>query len=187
MSYSLKSIVIDPISKEKPESAIILCHGYGGDGQDISILANYWKNYLPKTIFICPDAPEKCSISPSGFQWFELGNHSEDQILAKSLVAEAKLNKLIDEVKERNNMAYRRFSFINTGMNSGSEFEIFRKKSNELDKKRGVSYHVAVFRNIFGGKDSDYLTILIDKTRMDYMNNFISRMEKRRNSSDWEK
>ena len=105
MSYSLKSIIIDPISKEKPESAVILCHGYGGDGKDISILANYWKNYLPKTIFICPDAPEKCSISPSGFQWFELGEHSEDQILAKSLVSEAKLNKLIDEVKEKNNIS----------------------------------------------------------------------------------
>ena len=88
MSYSLKSIVIDPISKEKPESAIILCHGYGGDGQDISILANYWKNYLPKTIFICPDAPEKCSISPSGFQWFELGNHSVKQ------------HKLIENINE---------------------------------------------------------------------------------------
>ena len=105
MSYSLKSIIIDPISKEKPESAVILCHGYGGDGKDISILANYWKNYLPKTIFICPDAPEKCSISPSGFQWFELGEYSEDQILAKSLVSETKLNKLIDEVKERNNIS----------------------------------------------------------------------------------
>ena len=105
MSYSLKSIIIDPISKEKPESAVILCHGYGGDGKDISILANYWKNFLPKTIFICPDAPEKCSISPSGFQWFELGEYSEDQILAKSLVSETKLNKLIDEVKERNNIS----------------------------------------------------------------------------------
>ena len=105
MSYTLKSIIIDPISKEKPESAVILCHGYGGDGKDISILANYWKNFLPKTIFICPDAPEKCSISPSGFQWFELGEHSEDQILAKSLVSEVKLNKLIDEVKEKNNIS----------------------------------------------------------------------------------
>ena len=105
MSYSLKSIIIDPISKEKPESAVILCHGYGGDGKDISILANYWKNFLPKTIFICPDAPEKCSISPSGYQWFELGEYSEDQILAKSLVSETKLNKLIDEVKERNNIS----------------------------------------------------------------------------------
>ena len=63
------------------------------------------ENYLPKTIFICPDAPEKCSISPSGFQWFELGEYSEDQILAKSLVSEAKLNKLIDEVKEKNNIS----------------------------------------------------------------------------------
>ena len=105
MSYSLKSIIIDPISKEKPESAVILCHGYGGDGKDISILANYWKNFLPKTIFICPDAPEKCSISPSGYQWFELGEYSEDQILAKSLVSEVKLNKLIDEVKEKNNIS----------------------------------------------------------------------------------
>jgi len=104
MSYSLKSIIIHPISKEKPESAIILCHGYGGDGKDISILANYWKNYLPKTIFICPNAPERCSVNPDGFQWFELEEESTDQILAKSLVAEIKLNKLIEEVKEKNNL-----------------------------------------------------------------------------------
>ena len=65
------------------------------------------------------------------------------------------------------------------------EFEMFRKKGKELDEKRGVSYHVAVFRNIFGGKDADYLTVLIDKTRMDYMNNFINRMDKRRKAKDW--
>ena len=88
--------------------------------------------------------------------------------------------------EERNNMSYRRFSFINTGMNSGGDFEMFRKKGNELDKKRGVNYHVAVFRNVFGGKDADYLTILIDKTRLDYMNNFMDRMEKRRKAKDWE-
>ena len=105
MSYSLNTTVIKASEKQKPENVVILCHGYGGDGKDISILANYWKNYLPKTIFICPDAPEKCSISPSGFQWFELGEHSEEQILAKSLVSETKLNKLIDEVKERNNIS----------------------------------------------------------------------------------
>tara|TARA_B110000977_G_C11038813_1_gene478108 strand:- start:952 stop:1725 length:774 start_codon:yes stop_codon:yes gene_type:complete len=88
--------------------------------------------------------------------------------------------------EERDQMAYRRFSFINTGMNSGDEFEMFRKKNIKLDKQRGVSFHVAVFKNIFGGKDVDYLTILIDKSRLDYMNNFIDRMEKRRNASDWE-
>ncbi len=104
MNYSLNTIVLEPLSKKKPKNAVILCHGYGGDGKDISILAGYWKNYLPDTIFICPDAPEKCAASISGFQWFDLIDESPEQILSKSLIAENKLNKLIDEVKEKNNL-----------------------------------------------------------------------------------
>ena len=104
MTYSLNTIVLEPLSKNKPKNAVILCHGYGGDGNDISILANYWKAHLPDTIFICPDAPEKCAASPTGFQWFDLMDQTREQILAKSLIAENKLNKLIDEVKEKNNL-----------------------------------------------------------------------------------
>jgi len=104
MSYSLNTIILEPLSKEKPKSAVILCHGYGGDGKDISILANYWRAHLPNTIFICPDAPEKCAASPTGFQWFDLMDQTPEQVLSKSLVAESKLNKLIDEVKDKNNL-----------------------------------------------------------------------------------
>ena len=104
MTYSLNTIVLEPNSKKKPKNAVILCHGYGGDGKDISILANYWRAYLPDTIFICPDAPEKCAASPSGFQWFDLMDQTPEQVLAKSLVAENKLNKIIDEVKNKHNL-----------------------------------------------------------------------------------
>ncbi len=104
MTYSLNTIVLEPLSKNKPKNAVILCHGYGGDGKDISILANYWRAHLPDTIFICPDAPEKCAASPSGFQWFDLMDQTPEQVLAKSLVAENKLNKLIDEVKLNNDI-----------------------------------------------------------------------------------
>ena len=104
MTYSLNSIVLKPLSNNNPKNAVILCHGYGGDGNDISILANYWRTYLPDTIFICPDAPEKCAASPLGFQWFDLMDQTPEQVLAKSLVAENKLNKLIDEVKKNNNL-----------------------------------------------------------------------------------
>ena len=38
MTYSLNSVILEPLSKEKPKNAVILCHGYGGDGKDISIL-----------------------------------------------------------------------------------------------------------------------------------------------------
>ena len=104
MSYSLNTTILEPLSKKKPKSAVILCHGYGGDGKDISILASYWRNFLPDTIFICPDAPEQCVANSMGFQWFDLMDQTSDQVLSKSLVAEIKLNKLIDEVKEKNDI-----------------------------------------------------------------------------------
>ena len=104
MSYSLNTTILEPLSKEKPKNAVILCHGYGGDGKDISLLASYWRAHLPETLFICPDAPEKCVASPAGFQWFDLIDQAPEQVLSKSLVAERKLNKLIDEVKDKNNL-----------------------------------------------------------------------------------
>ena len=94
MTFSLNTIILEPLSKEKPKNAVILCHGYGGDGKDIAILASYWRAHLTETIFLCPDAPEKCAASPTGFQWFDLMDQTPEQILSKSLVAENKLNKL---------------------------------------------------------------------------------------------
>ena len=104
MTYALNTIILEPLSKNKPKNAVILCHGYGGDGKDISILANYWRAHLPDTIFLCPDAPEKCAASQTGFQWFDLMDQSPEQILTKSLIAENKLNNLIDEAKKKNNL-----------------------------------------------------------------------------------
>ena len=49
MSYSLNTTILNPLSKsEKPKNAVILCHGYGGDGKDISLVASYWRSYLPE-------------------------------------------------------------------------------------------------------------------------------------------
>ena len=100
MGYSLNTTIISSSNKQKPENAVILCHGYGGDGKDISLLANYWKNYLPNTIFLCPDAPEVCKVNPSGFQWFDLSKDDSDYILQESLKAEKKLLNYINEVKD---------------------------------------------------------------------------------------
>ena len=48
---SLDTIVVKPDSGERPKNAVVLLHGYGGSGKDISVLANYWKRFLPSTIF----------------------------------------------------------------------------------------------------------------------------------------
>tara|TARA_B100000029_G_C17332191_1_gene872092 strand:- start:170 stop:826 length:657 start_codon:yes stop_codon:yes gene_type:complete len=96
--YILDSTIIEPQSKDKPKQAIVLCHGYGGDGKDISMLAVNWRRFLPDAIFLCPNAPEICSVNPSGFQWFDLEMEKEEKILEKSLIAEEKLTLFLDQV-----------------------------------------------------------------------------------------
>ena len=50
MNLSLKVQLLDQ-EKDKINSVIILLHGYGGDGKDISMLSLNWKRFLPNTIF----------------------------------------------------------------------------------------------------------------------------------------
>ena len=114
-NYILKTNIIEPISKLQPKQIIVLCHGYGGDGKDISILALNWQRFLPDAIFLCPNAPEVCSINPAGFQWFDLTIEKQDVVLEKSLIAEEKLNKFLDQILDNyqlqaNNLALIGFS-----------------------------------------------------------------------------
>ena len=97
-SYNLEVTPVFPLSKNKPKQIIILCHGYGGDGKDISSLAINWQRYLPEAIFLCPNAPEICNDNPQGYQWFDLTIEKEEVILDKSLIAEEKLNTFLDQV-----------------------------------------------------------------------------------------
>ena len=96
--FILDTTTLLPLSKNKPQQAIVLCHGYGGNGKDISLLALNWQRFLPNAIFLCPNAPEICSISPQGFQWFDLTSEKEEIILEKSLIAEEKLNTFLNQV-----------------------------------------------------------------------------------------
>ena len=95
-SIGIQSLIIpSPESIQEIKNAIILFHGYGGDGKDISMLSMGWKRYLPNTIFICPNGHEPCSINPSGFQWFDLTKDDPKYILEQSLKAEKKLKQLL--------------------------------------------------------------------------------------------
>ena len=99
MKFCLNTTIINPEDNENIENAIILLHGYGGDGKDISMLTLNWKRFLKNTIFLCPDAHEICKINPNGFQWFDLDTDDTDYILNESKKAENKLKKYIDEIK----------------------------------------------------------------------------------------
>ena len=99
MTFCLNSIIIKPENGNEIKNAIILLHGYGGDGKDISMLSLNWKRHMPNTVFICPNGHETCSINPSGFQWFDLTKDDPEYILEQSIKAENKIQKFIHEIK----------------------------------------------------------------------------------------
>ena len=132
MTFCLDSIIIKPEEGKEIKNAIILLHGYGGDGKDISMLTMNWKRFLPNTIFLCPNGHEPCPINPSGFQWFDLTKDDPNYILEQSLRAEKKLNNFIDQIKdefkiENKNICLSGFSqgcmmSLNIGLTANEEF-----------------------------------------------------------------
>ena len=104
MTFCLTTTITKPETDIKVENAVILLHGYGGDGKDINMLTLSWKRFLSNTIFLSPDGHERCKINPSGFQWFDLTSDNSKYILEQSKKAELKLKEFIDEVKNKYNL-----------------------------------------------------------------------------------
>ncbi len=87
------------VARGKARSAVIFLHGYGADGADLLGLADPLAPHLPDTAFFAPNAPERCSGNPFGYQWFPipwLDGSSEAAAVAGMLAASDDLNAFID-------------------------------------------------------------------------------------------
>ena len=101
MTRVLKSERRGPASGGAAQSAVVFVHGYGADGGDLLGLADPLAPHLPDTVFFAPDAPERCSGNPMGFQWFPipwLDGSSEAQALAGLEAAAVDLDAFLDRV-----------------------------------------------------------------------------------------
>ena len=157
MTFCLDAKIIRPENSAETKNAIILLHGYGGDGNDISMLTLNWKRHLPHTVFLCPNGHEPCPINPMGFQWFDLTKDDPLYILEQSKKAEVKLNRFIEEVKneyglENKDICLSGFSqgcmmSINLGFTAKNEFncvvgfsgKIIDKENLKIRKKNSTN------------------------------------------------
>jgi phospholipase/carboxylesterase len=84
-------------------SVVVLLHGYGADGADLLGLADPLAPHMPDTVFVAPDAPERCKNNPFGFQWFPipwLDGSSAEAAEASQAVSAGKLDRFLDGVLE---------------------------------------------------------------------------------------
>ena len=137
--YILDVTSVSPLSKNKPQQVIILCHGYGGDGKDISSLAINWRRFLPDAIFLCPNAPEICTVNPQGYQWFDLTSEEEEVILEKSLMAEEKLNTFLDQVFDNFQLEPTNLALVGFSQGCMVSIQVGLKKKEQINCIIGYS------------------------------------------------
>ena len=138
-NYILDVTSVTPLSKNKPQQVIILCHGYGGDGKDISNLAINWQRFLPDAIFLCPNAPEICADNPQGYQWFDLRSEKEEIVFEKSLIAEEKLNTFLDQVFDKLQLEPTNSALVGFSQGCMISIQVGLKKNKQINCLIGYS------------------------------------------------
>jgi len=79
---------------------VVFVHGYGADGNDLIGLADPLAEHLPDAVFHAPNAPQRCTGNPMGYQWFPipwLDGSSEAEARAGMAAASTLLNEWLDE------------------------------------------------------------------------------------------
>ena len=75
---------------------VVFLHGYGSNGEDLIGLAPHWREALPQTVFLAPNAPQLCPGAPGGYQWWALTDLSRDGRAAGVRQAAAAVTAYLD-------------------------------------------------------------------------------------------
>ncbi|HVP86407.1 MAG TPA: alpha/beta fold hydrolase [Rhizomicrobium sp.] len=91
---------------------VVLCHGYGADGNDLIGLAPHWQRLLPTVAFVAPNAPQPCAGAPMGFQWFPITRLDPTEMLKGVESAADTLNAFLDGELQRLELPPERLALV---------------------------------------------------------------------------
>jgi phospholipase/carboxylesterase len=78
---------------------MVLCHGYGADGNDLIGLAPHLQRFLPTVAFAAPNAPERCP--GAGYQWFPISRLDPQEVRRGVESAASALDTFLDAELKR--------------------------------------------------------------------------------------
>ena len=61
-----------PAASGRAKSLVVFLHGYGANGADLLDIGDVLAPHLADTAFAAPDAADRISGAPSGYQWFPI-------------------------------------------------------------------------------------------------------------------
>jgi len=95
MTRIVNGASLQPLSGRTPRHIALLLHGSGSDGADLISLAPHWQRALPDTLFLAPNAPQRCG-GGSGYQWWPLSSFTPEAMTAGAAAAAPAIDAFID-------------------------------------------------------------------------------------------
>ena len=117
---------------------VVLCHGYGADGNDLIGLAPHWQKLLPTVAFVAPNAPEPCADSPMGFQWFPITRLDPSEMQKGVEGAADTLNAFLDGELDRLHLPPERLALV--GFSQGTMMSLHVGLSRAVKPAAIVGY-----------------------------------------------
>ena len=96
MTVLLNGPRLPPAHGAKADRLIVFCHGFGADGNDLIGLGAEWQRAMPAAAFASPHAPQRCSMSPTGYQWFPIARMDPVEMMRGVESAAPSLNAFLD-------------------------------------------------------------------------------------------
>jgi phospholipase/carboxylesterase len=132
---ALNDYQLEPKSGNPPSSVVVLLHGYGDSGQGLISLAPMWRDALPDTLFLAPNAPYPCEVAPSGFQWFSLQEYNPQTLLSGTQNAHPILDNYLDKVVEETGISSDKVALV--GFSQGTMMSLYTGPRRK-DKLAGI-------------------------------------------------
>ena len=137
----LKNHVVQALSGES-DSLIVFLHGYGADGADLLNLADSLKIHLPNTIFMSPDAPNKSTMNPFGYEWFPIprldGSSLENAKKGRD-EATKELNLFLSEIKENTGIPFERIFLFGFSQGCMMSLHLAPRKNEKIAGVVGIA------------------------------------------------
>ena len=134
---------LPPLAGGPPEKVVILCHGYGANGQDLVGLALGWREPFPTTAFFSPNAPEPVPGAPGGFQWWGIGSMSRDEREQGVTKAAPILDAFIDQTLENTGLTEKDLALVGFSQGTMMALHVGLSRPNPVAGILGYSGAIA--------------------------------------------
>ena len=99
-SIAFSEYTLPPFSGNKPESIVVLFHGYGDTGENFILLSMFWAELLPNTLFVALDGPTTCKEMP-GKKWLRASSKNSAQLFKEINLLTLSLNRYLEDLLKK--------------------------------------------------------------------------------------